>query len=161
MKLIRHQTSGFQSENWIIDSSVHWKRVGRIGWDDLQSLEQHPSHLWINSDDSTIKGVNDRVSVARSRELTDSLKIIQVSSATITVDQPYEPGKDLEVRAEFSHSDSRYILKVTDCVYAERYRRKGAGRYRIGESFLTVSLGEEWNDYYYKLVAAIIERPKE
>ncbi|MFF9673890.1 hypothetical protein ACF1GS_19710 [Streptomyces eurythermus] len=32
------------------------------------------------------------------------------------------------------------------------------GTYRLGESFLTVSLGEEFKGYLYKMVAAIIER---
>ncbi|MFJ7238153.1 dual OB domain-containing protein [Streptomyces olivaceus] len=160
MKIIRRQSSGFQRENWILDSSVRWSRMGRVEWEDLRPLEQRPSRLWINSDDSTMKGVNDRIPVTQSERLTDSLKIIRVDSVTIIVDQPFEMGRGLEVRAEFWHSSSPYILKVTDCVYADRFRRKGVGRYRLGESFLTVSLGEEWKDYYYKLVAAIIERPK-
>ena len=32
------------------------------------------------------------------------------------------------------------------------------GHYEIGESFLTVSLGEPFNDACYKLIAAIMER---
>ncbi|MFC9652339.1 hypothetical protein [Streptomyces sp. NPDC056937] len=160
MKLIRRHEYEFQRENWLIDSSVRWVRLGRMEWDDLRLFEQRPSRLWVNSGDDTVKGVNDRVSVARSNELVDSLKIIRVDSATIIVGRPYETGRDLDVRVEFWHSESPYILKVTDCVYVDRFRARGVGRHEIGESFLTVSLGEEWKDYYYKLVAAIIERPK-
>ncbi|MFF7363829.1 hypothetical protein [Streptomyces sp. NPDC008125] len=160
MKFIRRHEYEFQRENWLIDSSARWTKLGRVKWDDLLLLERHPSSLWINSGDNTIKGVNDRVSVAQSSELVDSLKIIHVDSAKIIVDRPYDANRELDVRIEFWHADSPYVLKVTDCVHADRFRAKGVGHHKIGESFLTVSLGEEWKDYYYKLVAAIIERPK-
>jgi hypothetical protein len=47
---------------------------------------------------------------------------------------------------------------VTDPGYERTYLARPDGSYEIGESFLTISLGEPYNDYYYKLVAAIIPR---
>ncbi len=61
------------------------------------------------------------------------------------------------MRAEFRYAGSTYILKVTDSTYEERFRKRGIGTYRLSESFLTVSLGEEFKGYLYKMVAAIIE----
>ncbi|KUF20202.1 hypothetical protein AT728_31100 [Streptomyces silvensis] len=158
MRLVERRRSGFQRENWLMDPTVRWRRTGRASWDDLRRLEQPAEPLWINSGDDTYKGVNDRVSVAQAAGLTDSLRLIRVDSVTITVEQAYDPSRGLEVRAGFRHSECAYILRVTDCVYEERFKGRGVGSYRIGESFLTVSLGEEWSGYYYKMVAAIIER---
>ncbi|WP_435848229.1 dual OB domain-containing protein [Streptomyces decoyicus] len=157
MQLVRHRQHGFQSENWILDSSVRWEKLGRIRWDDLRRLEQRPTRLWINSGDSTARGLNDRVPVARQGEIADSLKLIRVNSATILVDRPYDANRELDVRAEFHHAGSTYTLKVTDSTYEEKFRKRGIGTYRLAESFLTVSLGEEFRGYLYKMVAAIIE----
>ena len=38
-----------------------------------------------------------------------------------------------------------------------QYLRQPNGTYQIGESFLTISLGEPYRGYAYKLIAAIIE----
>jgi hypothetical protein len=157
MQLVRHQQGGSQSENWLLDSSIRWEKLGQIGWGDLCHLEQRPTQLWINSGDSTIKGLNDRVPIAHESELVDSLKLIRVDSARIMVDRPYGANRELDVRAEFRYAGSAYILKVTDSIYEERFRKRGIGTYRLAESFLTVSLGEEFKGYLYKMVAAIIE----
>lgn len=49
-------------------------------------------------------------------------------------------------------------MKVTDPTYKEKYCSKGPGDYSLDESFLTVSLTEEFKGTFYKLVAAIVER---
>jgi hypothetical protein len=51
-----------------------------------------------------------------------------------------------------------YVLKVTDPLYQAKFRAKRRGEYRLGESFLTVSLAEPYKGHSYKVVAAIIER---
>ncbi len=51
-----------------------------------------------------------------------------------------------------------YRLWVTDPRYERAYLAKPDGDYEIGEAFLTVSLGEPYNNACYKLIAAIIER---
>ena len=42
----------------------------------------------------------------------------------------------------------------------ESLLQKPDGRYRLGESFVTVSLGEPFKDACYKLIAGIIKRPR-
>ncbi|MED7928819.1 hypothetical protein SMD20_31540 [Nonomuraea sp. LP-02] len=50
---------------------------------------------------------------------------------------------------------------MTDPDYEQTYLAKRDGIYEIGETFITVSLGEPHTDEYtYKLVAAIMERAK-
>ncbi len=57
------------------------------------------------------------------------------------------------------HHGTEYRLWVTDPGYERTYLARPDGHYQIGESFLTVSLGEPHNDACYKLIAAIMERP--
>lgn len=56
---------------------------------------------------------------------------------------------------------------ITDPIYQQEYLARENGEYKIGESFLTISLGEPLCDQSYKesirgsrskLIAAIIER---
>ncbi|TLQ45133.1 hypothetical protein FEF34_20665 [Streptomyces marianii] len=90
--------------------------------------------------------------------MTNSLKLIRVDGATMHVDHPWSNDARPTVRAHFQHAGSFYSLKVTDPVCEERFRDRGIGRYPLGDSFLTISLSEEFEGYLYKLVAAVIER---
>ncbi|MFI6032429.1 dual OB domain-containing protein [Amycolatopsis magusensis] len=154
--LLKPRPDGFQRENWLLDPAVRWQKVGRVGWHDLLGLEQHPESLWINGD-HTSAGCNDRVPVGRKYTLKDSLKLIRVDGVTIQV-LSWSTNQKLKVRARFVHARTAYGLRVTDPVYEEKFQAKGPGNYRLTESFLTVSLAEEFEGYYYKLVAGIIER---
>ncbi|MER5262846.1 hypothetical protein ABTZ99_12330 [Actinosynnema sp. NPDC002837] len=157
--LIRHQPTGYQRENWLLDPTLGWRKIRRAKWAELLILEQRPDRLWINGH-HTSAGVNDRVPVEQEDAVVDSLKLIRVESATIEVRAAFWQAVDQEpsVRARFRHAGSEYALKVTDPVYEERFRSAGIGTYRLGECFLTVSLGEAFNGYLYKLVAGIVER---
>jgi len=61
------------------------------------------------------------------------------------------------VQARFALAGVDYWLWVTDPIYERRYLAEGNGDYELGPSFLTLSLGEPYGDFVYKLVAAIIE----
>ncbi|WP_413812994.1 dual OB domain-containing protein [Streptomyces sp. OE57] len=159
MRLIEHRPDGFQCENWLVDPTVRWKNIGRIGWDDLYSLEQHPASLWHNGHSSS-GGINDQVPATQQNAVLDSLKLIRVDAVEIRVDPAYSQAgnQKFDVRAHFRYAGSWYVLKVTDPIYEEKCRERGLGRYKLTESFLTISLGKEFNGHLYKLVAAIIER---
>ncbi|WP_434975818.1 dual OB domain-containing protein [Streptomyces cyaneofuscatus] len=158
---LRHQPHDFQSENWLLDPDYYWKKTGRIGWSELLRLQQHPRALWINGS-SSYHGNNDRILTEEAITLPDSLKLIRVTGLTIQVHVPGERFGDQRpvLRACFSHAGHEYILRVTDPDYELEYLPKPEGIYALGESFLTVSLGEPYEGYVYKLVAAIIERAK-
>ncbi|PSL52197.1 hypothetical protein B0I31_11424 [Saccharothrix carnea] len=158
--LVKSRPFGVHRENWLFDPAVRWRRVGRIGWNELSGFVEHPASLWVNGD-HTVVGANDRVPVELQDRVVDSLKFIRVAGVTIEVSPAYSNGKSQlpAVRARFGHGGSGYALKVTDPVYEEEFRARGLGKYRLGESLLTVSLGEEYKGHFYKLVAAIVERP--
>ncbi|MCZ4101941.1 hypothetical protein O3W51_37915 [Streptomyces sp. H39-C1] len=159
--LLRPQPNDFQTENWLLDHRYYWMNTGRVGWSGLLRLEQRPSALWINGA-STYHGNNDRISTEEAIALPDSLKLIRVTNLALQVHIPAAIFGDqrLVLRAHFSYAGHAYILRVTDPEYELQYLAKPQGVYELGESFLTVSLGEPYEGYVYKLVAAIIERAK-
>ena len=64
------------------------------------------------------------------------------------------------VQGRFRYHGAEYRLWITDPLYEREYLAKQDGSYEIGESFLTVSLGEPFKDACYKLIAAVVERSK-
>ena len=46
---------------------------------------------------------------------------------------------------------------MTDPVCERHYLAKLNGMYRLGRCFLTISLGEPFQEHCYKLIAAVIE----
>lgn len=159
--LLQPQPHSFQRENWLLDPGYYWRKVGRAGWDELLPLEQQPTTLWINGH-ATYHGINDRVPIEQAGSLADSLKLIRVHGVTLHVHAPSaifgNPKRVVDAR--FQHAGFEYILRVTDPDYESAYLAEMNGNYELGESYLTVSLGEPYDGYAYKLVAAIIERAK-
>lgn len=159
--LLHPQSHSFQRENWLLDPGYYWRKVGLAEWGKLLTLEQRPETLWIN-EYATYHGLNDRVPIEQAETLTDSLKFIHVGGVILQVHVPGAAFGDLKrvVRARFRHAGCEYILRVTDPEYERAYLAMPDGRYELGEAFLTVSLGEPYSGYAYKLVAAIVERVK-
>ena len=60
-----------------------------------------------------------------------------------------------KVRARFSFNRELYQLSVTDPIVERRYLMGQDGEYYIGEAVLCISLGELYEGFAYKLVAAI------
>lgn len=116
--------------------------------------------LWINGY-NTKWGLNDQIPVSDADALKDSLRLIRVPSLKLRV---YTPGRDFsdpkrKVQAIFRFQGDDYRLRVTDPDIERTYLAKVDGVYRVGRSYMTVSLGEPFKDHYYKLVAALITEP--
>lgn len=153
MTLIGPQPHRYQTENWLIDPDCSWIKIGQVGWKELLQYEERPQTLWVNGF-SKGDGENNCVPGRRANSLTHSLKLIRVDSLALYVHYAY---KKRVIDAQFAYLGHDYRLRVTDPVSASAYRAVGA--YDLGEAFLTVSLGEPFYGYVYKLVAAIIEQP--
>lgn len=103
--------------------------------------------------------MRDRISVDIVEALTSSLRLILVDRLTLSV---FAPGMDFgdpkrRVQARFRHCSLEYRLRVTDPVYERRYLAMPNGEHQLSKCFLTISIGEPWKGFCYKLVAAIIE----
>lgn len=155
---LEHRGTGYQQENWLLDPAVYWERVGQVTWPDLAALEDVLGVLWVNGF-STYHGLNDRIPLTTAASISTSLKLIHVPTVTLQV---FSPGSDFgnskrRVQGQFDYYGSHYRMWVTDPVITRRYLELSDGTYSLGESYITVSLGEPNNDgYCYKLIAAII-----
>lgn len=157
--LIAPKPKDYQQENWLLDPDHYWQRVAQLKWSDLGALVDPVGRLWVDGD-STYNGLNDRITFAQASEVRSSLCLVRVDRVTLSVFKPGEAfgNPKRRVQGRFKHAGTDYHLWVTDPIYERAYLAKQDGDYQIGESFLTVSLGEPHNGYCYKLVAAIMER---
>jgi hypothetical protein len=147
--LLAARPKGYQPENWLLDPNVYWVKTNRVGWRDLAGLADPVEPLWINGH-STYNG----------QSLDSSLRLVPVDRLTLSVFKPGEAfgNRKRRVQGQFRHGGTEYRLWVTDPAYERAYLAQPDGNHELGESFLTVSLGEPYNDACYKLIAAIIER---
>ena len=148
---------GCQSENWLLDPEYYWEKVGRLSWFDLPALADAAGPLWLDGH-STYHGRNDKIPRELADSMEDSLRLIHVDRLELSVFRPGEAFGNTKrrVQGRFMHSGRGYALWVTDPVYERQFLAKLDGDYDIGESFLTVSLGELYGDACYKFVAAVI-----
>ena len=157
--LLEARGEGYQQENWLLDPDQYWRKVDRMEWTGLQKLADPEAPLWVNGH-STYNGHNDQIPLAEAGALKSSLRLIRVKGLSLSV---FCPGGAFgnpkrRVQARISFAGVEYRLWVTDPVYERKYLAKADGEYQLGESFLTISLGEPYNNACFKLVAAIIER---
>lgn len=150
---------GFQTENWILDPQYYWEKRGSVTWEDLANLHQPGGSLWVIGA-STYHGENDRVTLEEAESLNSSLRLIYITDLTLQVHTPGAAFNDPKrvVQARFTYAGVFYALRITDPRYKRAYLAQDNGFYDVGEAYLTVSLGEPWDGYAYKLVAAVIER---
>lgn len=157
--LLEPKPIGYQQENWLLDPNSYWEKVGQIPWSDLQLLIDIPGPLWINGY-HTYNGYNDKIPLEFTKTIDSSLRLIRVESLILSMFRPGEffGNPKRRVQGRFRYEEADYWIWVTDPRYEREYLAKPDGEYNIGESFITVSLGEPYNDVCYKLMSAIIER---
>lgn len=157
--LLEARPRSFQQENWLLDPGRNANRVGTLGWDGLAVLADRPVRLWVNGH-STYHGIHDHIPLSVAQSLNSSLCLIYVDGLRLEVFAPSanfgNPAQ--RVYAQFSYGGSSYRLRVTDSVYEDRYLPFANSRHQLGECFLTISLGEPFNDFVYKLIAAVVEK---
>ena len=160
LPLLEAKPATYQRENWLLDPSRRWSRVGQYAWGDLSRIADPAEPLWAN-DHQTSNGLNDEIPLHVAHELDSSLRLLHVEAPTLSVFTTESFGKTRRrVQGRFRHSGTEYRLWVTDPLYEKLYKRKEDGEYQIGEAFLTVSLSEPFakTNACYKLIAAVIER---
>ena len=143
----------------MIDSARRWVQVGRIGWEDLPTWIDGDAPLWINGH-SLREGVNDRVPVDEANRPSDSLMLIKVERLLVSVDPPKSGKTHPVLRGKFRYNGVDYRLKITDVEAESKSRDMGlsCGEYTVRKlRYLTISLGEPFEGYCYKLIAAIIK----
>ena len=117
--------------------------------------------LW-RSDHSSFNGKHDRIPIAKANDEISSLKLIKLDKLELEVSAPGEAfgSRKRRVQGKFTFSRRQYALWVTDPAIEREYLRKADGTYQLGECYLTISLGEPYKGFVYKMIAAVMEKPK-
>lgn len=157
--LLEPRHKDYQRENWLLDHEHYWVRQGQASWGELEELADRLGPLWSNGS-STYNGLNDQIPLESVEGIQSSLRLIHVGSVELAV---FKPGEALgnpkrRVQGRFCHDGVEYRLWVTDPTYERAFLERTDGEYAIGESYLTISLGEPYQGSTYKLIAAVIER---
>ena len=147
----------FQQENWLLDPDHHWTLHTRITATRLEKLVEAPAPLWINGT-STGRGAHDQIHVDQAAALISSLKLIRVSDLRL---RAFVPGAGFgntkrRVQGWFTFGGVEYGLWVTDPAIERQYLALQAEEHELGTAYLTISLGEPYNNHTQKLIAAVI-----
>ena len=138
-----------QPENWLLDESVVWRKLGRIETESLYGLVDEPANLWLQPYERT-----DRVapSYLPIQPLRQSLVLIRVSNGRL-----HANGKGY--RLWFTHNGVHYDLCVTDPrICTELVQRNGEV---VKDAIACISLTQPFSGmyqptpYHYKLVASL------
>ena len=156
--LLSPKPKDYQRENWLLDSSYYWAKVDVFPLDKLQQLVDPVAPLWIDGH-RTYSGRNDHIPLVLTKSLDSSLRLIHVDRVQLSVFTTGEAfgNPKRRVQGRFSYAEKEYALRITDPSYERKYLSRQDGEYEIGESFLTISLGEPFKGDCYKLVATVIQ----
>ena len=155
--LIAECPKDYQTENRLLDAQVYWVKRGLFPREDLGTLQDRANTLWLDGF-SSYSGVNDRIPLAEAMTLTSSLKLIHVDDLCIRTCAPGAAFGNTKrrVQAEFAFAGAHYALWVTDPIVERQYLLQPDAEYQLHDVYLTVSLGEPYQGYCYKLVATVI-----
>ena len=146
----------YQGENVFISEKKGWQREGRILFKEIGSFCDGLGMLWLNGYHS-MNGLNDRIpeEVVR-QERWPSLCLIKPDAFSLIISNEY--GGKKKVRANIDYNSIQYRLGVTDPEIERRYLQEDDGEYLFPKSdvYLTISLGEPFQGFVYKLVAGVI-----
>ena len=162
IEMLRPAAASHQQENHVIDDGCPWVKIGRLEWDQLlRAVEDPKGPLWANGYSSG-NGLNDRIPISAARAFNYSLMLVQptdLSLAVVIEGGDFRPPRR-RLRADFSLANHAYSLVVTDPWAEGSYLPRGEGSTHLDGSLLCVSLTEEFHEYAYKLVAAVITQDR-
>lgn len=142
-----NQPQGYQSENVTFNETTI-RTVGNYNRNELANLCDNRNLIFANR--------GKAVSQEAITNLNHSLLLVRTNQFEV-IEKTYEdtPNKKQQ-RLVFSYNAKQYDFPITDPVFLHRYQSNPDFMEPYNESFISVSLGVVWKDWYYKLVAGII-----
>jgi hypothetical protein len=140
---------GYQSENVLFDDQDQLAVVDRI--------EKHKALVekLLTPDQPWLFGNPDRaLSCEAVNRLDHSLLFIKPANVRV-YETPPASGHP-QIRAEFVYQAVRYDLPVTDIGFSSRFYQDPHLLAGAGHIYFTISLGNEYEGRFYKLVAGIL-----
>ena len=158
--VLEHNPQRVQCENWLLDAGFYWEKVDTLRWAELARFVDTVEPLW-NGGEHTLHGRNDKISGSTANLPKNSLRLIQVEQFKLSVFKTRtHQGVRRRVQGCFSHAGEDYKIWVTDPQHERMYLAKSDGVHEVGGAFLTISIGDLFEDAYYKLIAAVIPNPQ-
>lgn len=150
-----HQPLPHQRENHVIDPEYYWAKQGTLAWKDISGWLDYPNTLW-DTGQSSYAGLNNRVSIGQ--EDGSSLYLVPVERVRLLVGRkaPEYPDSKRAVSSKFTYRGTTYRMDVTDPAIEQMYLSQADGQYDISKPVLCISLGDAYQGYFYKLVAAVL-----
>jgi putative nucleic acid modification protein with dual OB domain len=156
IRMLEARPHAQQVENHLIDPGYHWGKVGTLSWEQIQgAVDEVAGPLWVDGFHS-YNGTNDRIPENQAALLRSSLLLIKPLDLVIAVAVEGGQFRKRKVRAQFTLNGRNYFIAVTDPVAEREYLAKEDGDYPVEAALLCVSIGEPYQGYCYKLVAAVV-----
>lgn len=152
----------YQPENWLI-GKLPWRLVARPAPQKyLQFIDRY-----ITPGPELFGNTSDRVPVSSFAQKPAAASLSLVAPANLSWKITISQKGARQARAIFALQQAHYDLVVTDLQWEQRLSSLSPGHYsgrQVGLSdhdrvLLTVSLGRPFQDYCYKLAAAVIVLP--
>ena len=138
---------GYQSENVFFDESS-LKVIGRL------DLVSRNVAQFQNTGTTLLFGNRGKaVHVDMIDQITSSLILIKPDAVQFH-EVTYPNGKH-QLRCKFHFGGNEYDLPVTDIDFCERFDKNPSGANKFSDHYFTISLGVEYNEFHYKLIAAV------
>jgi hypothetical protein len=137
--------NGYQSENVLFDT----KSLNILG--SITATFNNLSKLANANDFSIFAGRGRTIHRDKMTGIDYSLALIEVRGMRVRV-----RDDNGHLRAEFIYGQSHYDLPITDVNFIEKYTLNEAILEDAEHVFLSVSLGIEFQECFYKLVAGIV-----
>ena len=154
--LARPKPDIHQPENWLLDGSV-WKLHAQ------QNVLPFAASLKnaIVPGPDLLRGCTDRVAWADLQAKHADASLALVAPERLELLLIHKPDGRHQVRGRFALKNIEYNLSMTDPIWEKKIHNEGNLRLSQAERkfLVTVSLGEPFNDYCYKVIAAIIFLP--
>lgn len=147
LEMISEQPKGYQSENILFDERS-LKVIGRLSWESNSVAQFQHNSL------TQLFGNNDRaVHIHAIGQVNHSLTLIKPES--VRFNAVTYPNGNSQLRSAFLFGGIKYDLPITDIAFCARYYKNPRDFSKYSEIFFTISLGVEFNDFHYKLIAAV------
>lgn len=158
LALVRALPRGHQVENYLLDPTHRFVRVGVFPSGRMRELFDEPAALWADGD-NTEKGHNDCIRHEQAAGQKHSLALIrpEPEHLKIRVENGGRQGQR-SYRAEFIYNEKYYSLSITDPLVRNGLAGNAQGEYQVKDGCICVSLTLPYgNDRRcHKLVAAVI-----
>src|SRR5262249_34614075 len=145
-----------QPENWLLDGGV-WKLHAS---QDVQPFAPFLKKAIAPGPD-LLRGRSDRVAWADLQAKHAEASLALVAPERLELLLIHKPDGRHQVRGRFALGKCEYNLSMTDPIWEKKVHNEGNLRLSQSERkfLVTVSLGEPFNDYCYKVIAAVFFLP--